>query len=461
VLIRTRLWVIAVLPLVLMLLVWLVCWATAHRTQAASGSLDMALRIRQGGYELDILTRECQLNPGGRTFTQWRRRFDSLVVLVNEWSGQHAGSAFVDLFRNETEALERLFTEFIDLAPKAGSSSQHKARDVLRANLSSQMCSRSQEIVGLGSRLAQQSQAEAARTTRSGYWAVSGVVLLFGVVLFAAARFLGTRIEGPLGALSEGAQEIGRGKLRFRQDIKGNDELARLARAFGDMAENLRGARDQTDAQNWISRSRTELDECMRGEKDVSTLCQDVIAFLAERLHAQVGTILLVTEDRKQLTLVGSYAYTDRKRSPGPLAFGEGLAGQAAQSGKRIVVTDLPEDCITATSSTGEVRPRQLLCFPLPYEGEVKGVVELGSLDPFTEQELAFLDAVGASMAIAIHSAQSRERLKSVLERSQALTEELQTQQEEMEATNEELREKTAELEAQQDALNGQARRDG
>ena len=94
------------------------------------------------------------------------------------------------------------------------------------------------------------------------------------------------------------------------------------------------------------------------------------------------------------------------------------------------------------------------------YEGEVKGVIELGSLDQFTERQLGFLDQVGESMAIAVHSAQSREQTKTLLEESQSQAEELQSQQEELlsqqeelRTANEELEEKTAELEAQQEQV--------
>ena len=106
------------------------------------------------------------------------------------------------------------------------------------------------------------------------------------------------------------------------------------------------------------------------------------------------------------------------------------------------------------TSALGETVPRNILCFPFLYEGEVKGVIELGSLESFTEQQLGFLDQVGESIAIAVNSAQSRERMKILLAESQSQAEELQSQQEELQAANEELEEKTAELEAQQEALN-------
>ncbi|HWJ25934.1 MAG TPA: ATP-binding protein, partial [Flavisolibacter sp.] len=72
----------------------------------------------------------------------------------------------------------------------------------------------------------------------------------------------------------------------------------------------------------------------------------------------------------------------------------------------------------------------------------------------------AFLNMVGKNIAIAFHMAESRAKLKELLEETQRQAEELQTQQEELKQSNEELHVKTdllerseAELKTQQEEL--------
>jgi GAF domain-containing protein len=93
--------------------------------------------------------------------------------------------------------------------------------------------------------------------------------------------------------------------------------------------------------------------------------------------------------------------------------------------------------------------PQSILCLPLLYEGEVAGVIELGSFEPFTDLHLEFLRQIEERLAIAIHVAQAREAQQALLEETQAQSEELQTQQEELRISHEELEEKNTALNAE------------
>jgi GAF domain-containing protein len=105
------------------------------------------------------------------------------------------------------------------------------------------------------------------------------------------------------------------------------------------------------------------------------------------------------------------------------------------------VLTNVPEDYIAVSSGLGEATPRNITVLPLLHEGDVKGVVELGTLHEFSDMNLDFLNKVSESIAIAVHSAQSRQRVQELLERTQQQAEELESQQEELRQSNEELEE--------------------
>ena len=54
--------------------------------------------------------------------------------------------------------------------------------------------------------------------------------------------------------------------------------------------------------------------------------------------------------------------------------------------------TDLPEDYIKITSGLGDSIPHYFLITPFMYEGNVKGVIELGTSHKFTEIQQEFLN---------------------------------------------------------------------
>ena len=122
--------------------------------------------------------------------------------------------------------------------------------------------------------------------------------------------------------------------------------------------------------------------------------------------------------------------------------------------------TDIPNDYIKINSGLGNAVPKNILVYPFLYEDEVRGVVEIGSAREFSELDMQLLQIVSDNIGIAINGAQSREKLKELLEETQRQAEELEVQQEELKQSNEELQSKTellekseAELKTQQEEL--------
>ena len=99
----------------------------------------------------------------------------------------------------------------------------------------------------------------------------------------------------------------------------------------------------------------------------------------------------------------------------------------------------------------GEAKPLNIVVLPVVFEGQVKAVIELASLNDFTELQIAFLEQLTASFGVVVNSIEATMRTERLLEQSQQLAGELQTQQRELQQTNEELALK-AKLLAEQNA---------
>ncbi len=320
-----------------------------------------------------------------------------------------------------------------------------------------------------------------------------GVVIVIFLLLFSTIR----GIVQSISTLRVAANRMSRGELDIVLDVDKKDEIGNLAqafsqmitatRAFSDVADligrgdysavvNVRGESDRlglaldkmktnlkklsadNDVRTWLLTGISQLNDKMRGEKDARSLASEVISQLADYLKAQIAALYVVRDGR--LELLGSYAYFHRKDNNSVIQFGQGLVGQAALEKKPITFSEIPDDYVRINSGLGNSTPRNILVFPFAYEGDVKGVIEIGTNKAITDLDMELLNLANENIGIAFNAAESRDTLKTLLEETQRQSEELQAQQEELKQSNEELQEKTgllekseAELKAQQEEL--------
>jgi signal transduction histidine kinase len=254
------------------------------------------------------------------------------------------------------------------------------------------------------------------------------------------------------------ADAIAGGKLDNPIDARGRDEVAKLALSVEKMQAALRGARDQDQAQSWVQTGIARLNDAMRGDLDAGSLASKIIGEITTYLDAKIGAFYLLRDSGGEptLALLGSYAYTKRKNLSSSFKTGEGLVGQAALERQQILLRNVPEDYIRVTSGLGEAVPRFICVTPFLYEDQVKGVLEVGTLDELTDVQLEYVKHVMPAVAVTLETAQGREELARALERAQQLAEELQAQQEELKASNEQLQVQQEELKAANEELEEQ-----
>ena len=252
------------------------------------------------------------------------------------------------------------------------------------------------------------------------------------------------------------AESIGGGD--YSTDVKVRSSVDTLGLSLRDMKDNLQRLSRENESRTWLLTGSGELNDQIRGEKEIKELAQQVIAKLTTYIQGQIGAIYLA--ENGQLILAGSYAFHHRKESLNVILPGQGLVGQSALEKKPIIFSEVPEDYVRINSALGSASPKNIIVFPFLYEDQVTGVIEIGSAREFSELQIEFLNIVAESIGIAFHSSQSRSLLKELLEETQRQTEELEAQQEELRQINEELQEKTgllesseAELKAQQEEL--------
>ena len=124
------------------------------------------------------------------------------------------------------------------------------------------------------------------------------LLLLTMMVLFVTtwlALFLAKLVTRPLSALAEATQEISRGRLDYRVDVRAADEIGDLVRSFNRMAEELEASRRQIDASSRdLSAANAELDQRHRQmETILESIPTGVLSLDAGRRVTHVNQALL------------------------------------------------------------------------------------------------------------------------------------------------------------------------
>jgi CheY-like chemotaxis protein len=302
-------------------------------------------------------------------------------------------------------------------------------------------------LVGMGLVQAEMSgllPAPANQTTFSSH-----AIIISGMGLTLVLLYLATQgIEDALQRASKNELEVRWLASTLEQSVDERTAAAEHART--EAASAQAALRTQLDETNAIAR----IAEAMRGEQDLVTLSRTVLSQLCVVMGASMGAMFVCEGDL--IHLLGSYAYTRRKNVSNHFHLGEGLVGQAVLEKQTILITNAPADYISVASGLMELAPRVIMAVPFMRGEEVLGVIELASLNEFTEGQMQLLNKALENIAIAFSTAQARMQINTLLEQTQQQAQELRVREEELKSINEELQTQAENLRASQERLRRQ-----
>lgn len=288
---------------------------------------------------------------------------------------------------------------------------------------------------------------------------VNTVIAFFAILLLSGLTgvWITRSIRNPVRMITAGVGKIESGDYCPNIQVDSKDEIGTLADAINKMAKSLGDLNKTISERDWIKTGFNELNFVMRGELNVKELANNVVEFYIQYFGATVGTFYVMNPQGTRLQLTGGYAIGNDGLTKDSYALKEGLVGECANSGKAIVLEQLPENYFYISSSTGSTFPANVVVSPVFEDNKVIGVIELGSLIPFSTSQLELLDVTSESVGIAVASARSNSTLKELLKQTQEMAEELQVQQEELRASNEKLEAQQEELRAANEELEEQS----
>lgn len=216
-------------------------------------------------------------------------------------------------------------------------------------------------------------------------------------------------------------------------------------------SDELEKVTKKLESQIWLRNMQLKLHKVFRGEKPRDQLCRDILACVVEITSSDVGAFYFMEND--ELYFISGHAYPSTLNTKKNIKIGEGLSGLAAANNKIQVFDSLERANLVLESSTQSVCLKSIMAVPLPYEGGVLGVIEIGAIKNFLVHSYEFMDQIRESIAISLSMVLSRENLKAMVDQARLDADEIKGQAEFLKEKNEELAQQTEELQSRQEEI--------
>ncbi len=253
------------------------------------------------------------------------------------------------------------------------------------------------------------------------------IVLTFLVFTFSilVLIFFRRRIIIPLKTIQDGALQVRRGDYTRRVDVTFKNEIGLLAEDFNAMVKDIDkgmkklrieiserertqnefakslkisealkseadAAKQKAETVARMNASLTELSATMENVQDVTTLSNNIICFIARFLNIPLSAFFVLNR-KNVFQRVASFGYPQNKDLPDYFELGSGYIGQAVKSMKPIFIKEIP-DSIRIVLGFGEASPKVVLVYPLIYNDQPIGALELGSFGKFSESQLHWIE---------------------------------------------------------------------
>ena len=241
------------------------------------------------------------------------------------------------------------------------------------------------------------------------------------------------------------------GKVDFRIDeSKYTGDFAKIVKGINDaMAESQNIAITQDGV--------VKLNRDILGFDKLVEKLNFAISYICRFTNSSKGAIYIYNEEDENLTLSGSFAFVEMEELSNVYKLGEGVVGQVALEKQAIFLKNIKENEQIIVTGTTKTNALNSYTFPLIYQNNLIGVIEVASFEMFTSNQLEFFNKAVESLAGIISATQQFEITNRLLIQTQAQSEELEESSQQLKQQNEELEESRVELENQTKELEEQA----
>lgn len=424
---------------------------------------------------------------------------------IREWSNMLRSRLVNDQEREVFDKYEKALTGFEEQRDRfmelVGRKQTDEARQLLYGSLNTkaeQLQTRIDQLISLKTEDAAAAQRENSEAAYDAVFRLSGMVATVIVFSVLIAFFVYYHISVPIKILENKAHQLSLGSTELPESglSRRKDEIGAMTRSFNGVVQSLGHLVEQSKSiaggnydvkvnvrsdkdvlahslnemtrslkdQNWRKDGSNRLNHMLSGHLSLQEISENTISFLGEFMEVGSGVIYIWDERKEELALFNSYAYTEREHDRNRFKLGEGIVGQAALERKTILLRQGAENGLQIVSGTLKREPLNVLVFPLVYEDELCGVIELASFRPYGDLERQFIDEVSENIASHIYSAQQSDRIQLLLKEAEQAKKEANEQaaktleaNKKLKAQQETLEQQTRDLQQQSEELQQQA----
>ena len=239
---------------------------------------------------------------------------------------------------------------------------------------------------------------------------------------------LAANLTTQLRAIADVATAVTKGDLTRSIQVEAQGEVAFVKDNINEMIRNLRDTTLRNKEQDWLKTNLAKFTRMLQGQRDFLTVGKLILSELAPLISAQQGAFYMMDKSNgeSELRLLASYASESGNGARKRFKMGESLVGQAALEKRRILLTDVPNNHAKVSSGLGEFHPTNIVVLPILFEGQVKAVMELSSVERFSLTHQAFLDQLTEIIGIVLNTIEASTQTENLLKQSQSLAAELQ-----------------------------------
>lgn len=252
------------------------------------------------------------------------------------------------------------------------------------------------------------------------FWSVivTGVLSFIGFVIMRKTVLNIMRV-------SQNAKEILKGDLskRINIDVRGNNEVTQLARAFNEIVGQLESnIRQLEKSRNTIQEVLFRVASGVSSTENIDTFLSIILETTVNAVDGKTGLLLIVDESNNELVIKNFYgldeASVQSKRIPI-----DGVAAWVIKQKRPLLIPKLQK--ISAVESGSSLFEPPLLCAPLIFQNKILGVIVVSGRKQdanFEENELILLSNLASQIALAIENARlNADNQKTYLETITAL----------------------------------------
>lgn len=233
------------------------------------------------------------------------------------------------------------------------------------------------------------------------------VAALIGfVIAVIVVFFIYSDITRPIKFLAGAMERFGKGEMDLSVDLKTGDEFEKLADGFNIMADCIRNRESRLS-------KHYEVAKLLMSTLDLRELVEKMLKIVLDVTDSQMG-ILYLSEEGEEEMLVPHVHY-GTKSGLSTLKVGEGHPGRAALD-KKTIIMNSPQKLSDEVMELGfaQVVPNEVAYIPLVYQERVLGVLVLGTVKEYTDEDKQIFEYLSSQISIALDNAIMHQKIQEL-----------------------------------------------